>query len=118
MSMFSKLSANRVRIAQALQRNPSVRKQAYRAAVVGAILMSPQLAFAADGTELLCFIAQYFKTIAGTAALVVIGMWTLEHFFGMAKMHDVVIKVGIGAAFIVSASLLVAKSGLSSGCVW
>jgi hypothetical protein len=113
-----KLSAKRARIAQAFQRTPNKRKQAIRAAAIGAVMMSPQLAFAGDGTELLCFIAQYFKTIAGTAALVVIGMWTLEHFFGVAKLHDVVIKVGIGAAFIISAAVLVAKSGLSSGCVW
>jgi len=85
-----------------------------------ALTLMPELAFAqsgAGGGGIFCFIAQYFKQIAGGAALVVICLWAIEHFFGVSKIHDMVIKVGIGAAVIVGASAFVANSGLSSNCV-
>ena len=115
---LNKLSAKRQRMASAYQNMSRSSKRAWHAMALGAFLMSPQLAFAADGTELLCFVAQYFKTIAGTAVLIVIGMWAIEHFFGVSKLHDITIKVGIGAAFVVSAATLVAKSGLTSSCLF
>jgi hypothetical protein len=105
-------------MAQAYQNMSPSSKRRCHALALGAFLMSPQLAFAADGTELLCWVAQYFKQIAGTAVLVVICVWALEHIFGVAKLHDITIKVGIGAGFIVMAATFVAKSGLSSSCVF
>lgn len=119
-SIFSKLSAKRAQLAVAYQSMSDKRKQVFHAALLSIFLMSPQLSFAAssDGSELLCYIAQYFKQIAGAAALVVITLWAIEHFFGVAKLHDVVIKVGISAGVIIMGSVLVAKSGLTVNCVW
>lgn len=118
MNIFSKLSAKRAQMAKAYQNMSPSSKRACHALVLGTFLMSPQLAFAADGTELLCWVAQYFKQIAGTAALVVICVWAIEHFFGVSKLHDITIRVGIAAAFIITGATLVAKSGLTSSCVF
>lgn len=118
MNIFSKLSAKRAQMAHAYQNMSPSSKRACHALALGAFLMSPQLAFAADGTELLCWVAQYFKQIAGTAVLVVICVWAIEHFFGVSKLHDITIKVGIGAGFIIMAATFVTKSGLTSSCVF
>jgi hypothetical protein len=117
-NMFLNVSNKRAELARAYQGLSAQSKQIFKMVLLGAFLMSPQLAFAADGTDMLCFIAQYFKQIAGSAALVVISIWAIEHFFGVAKLHDVVIKVGIGAAMIITASTAIAKSGLSSNCLF
>ena len=120
-STFLKMSLN-VRAAHcamsaAYQRMPRKVKSVVRGAALGAVLMSPQLAFAADGTEFFCAIAKYFKGIVGGAALVALLMWAIEHIFGVAKLHDVVIKVGIAALIVISATTLIAKSGLAPpGC--
>lgn len=54
-------------------------KSVVRGAALGAVLMSPQLAFAADGTEYFCAITKYFKNIVGGAALVALLMERLQH---------------------------------------
>ncbi len=86
------------------------------------ILSIPEVAFAqtavpAAATNFFCFIAQYFKAIVGTAALVAITMWAIEHIFGASKLHDVVIKVGVSAAIVIGGSALITNSGLASSCV-
>jgi hypothetical protein len=96
-------------------------KVALQAAVAMAIVMMPEIAFAqtagqTSGTNFFCFIAQYFKGICGTAALVAICMWAIEHIFGAAKLHDMVVKVGIAAAIVIGGSTIITNSGLTSTC--
>ncbi|PHV23310.1 hypothetical protein CSQ92_10045 [Janthinobacterium sp. BJB446] len=72
---------------------------------------------AGAGANFFCYIAQYFKAIVGTACLVTIVLWALEHIFGVAKLHDVVIKVGVTAAVVIAGSALITNSGLTTSCV-
>lgn len=114
-NIFSKLSAKRTDLSAAWNQLSPAQKALCKATVTGALLMSPNLAFAASttGTQFFCFIANYVKGIVGGCALVVILLWAVEHFFGVAKLHDVVIKVGIGAAIVVGSTLIVTNSGLT-----
>jgi hypothetical protein len=96
-------------------------KSVCKASAMGVMMMAPSLAFAqtsaGTGNQFFCYIANYFKGIVGSCALVVILLWAIEHFFGVAKLHDVVIKVGIGAAIVAGASVIIANSGLTPpGC--
>lgn len=81
-----------------------------------ALIMAPELAFAGNGAQLFCYIANYFKEIVGGAALVVIMLWAIEHLFGVSKLHDVVIKVGVAAAIVTGAAAFITNSGLSASC--
>jgi hypothetical protein len=96
---------------------PNKTKVAMQAVALTAVLMTPELAFAQDstsgGVQFFCYIATYFKSIVGGAALVALLMWAIEHIFGVAKLHDVVIKVGIAAAIVIGASTIIAKSGMT-----
>jgi hypothetical protein len=104
-------------LSHAYQNMPHGTKAAMKAAAVGAVMMTPQLAFAAGATDFFCYISEYFKSIVGGAALVALLMWAIEHIFGVAKLHDVVIKVGIAAAIVIGATTIIAKSGLTPpGC--
>jgi hypothetical protein len=116
-NIFSKISAKRSNLVAAWDGLSPVQKSVCKAAVTGALMMAPGLAFAqsstgSTGNQFFCFIANYVKGIVGGCALVVILLWAIEHFFGVAKLHDVVIKVGIGAAIVAGSSLIVANSGL------
>jgi hypothetical protein len=121
-SMFSKMSARAQAthdfLSNSYQGMSPKYKTVIRCAAMGAVMMTPQLAFAADdGTAFFCIIAKYFKGIVGGAALVALLMWAIEHIFGVAKLHDVVMKVGIAALIVISATTLIAKSGLAPpGC--
>jgi len=120
-SMFLKMSRKvkdqHAFLSRAYQNMPQSTKTVMKSVAVGAVLMSPSLAFAAGATDFFCTIAKEFKTIVGGAALVVLLMWAIEHIFGVAKLHEVVIKVGIAAAIVISASTIIAKSGLTPpGC--
>lgn len=92
------------------------------AAAVTALVLMPEVALAGmtggsnAATQFFCYIAQYFKTIVGSAALVAITMWAIEHIFGVSKLHDIVIKVGIAAAIVIGGATLIANSGLTSNC--
>ena len=94
-------------------------------AVLMAVLAVPELAFAqqsstvdpGSGINFFCYIAKYFKAIVGTAALVTIGMWAIEHIFGAAKLHDVVVKVGITSAIVIGATSIITGSSLTTSCV-
>jgi hypothetical protein len=104
---FSKKSDNQETTAESAQ--------VVKALVLTALIMMPQLAMAQDGgggAAFFCFIGNYFKGIIGGACLVVIMLWALEHLFGMAKLHDVVIKVGVVAAVVVGAVSIIKASGL------
>jgi hypothetical protein len=104
-------------LSQAYQIMPHKTKAAMKTVAVGALMMTPQLAFAAGATDFFCYISEYFKSIVGGAALVALLMWAIEHIFGVAKLHDVVIKVGIAAAIVIGATTIIAKSGLTPpGC--
>jgi hypothetical protein len=83
------------------------------------MVIMPEIALAADsdGTGFLCYIAKYFKAIVGSSAIVVIMLWAVEHIFGVSRLHDVVIKVGVGAAIAVGASGIVVGAGLTSNCL-
>lgn len=113
-NIFSKLSDKRTELSAAWDNLSPTKKAVCKATLAGALLMSPNVAFAATtGNQFFCFIANYVKGIVGGCALVVILLWAIEHFFGVAKLHDVVIKVGIGAAIVAGATLIVANSGLT-----
>lgn len=115
--MWLKTRAQHAVLSHAYRNMPHTTKAAFKAAAVGAVLMSPQLAFAANATDFFCFISDYFKSIVGGAALVALLMWAIEHIFGVAKLHDMVIKVGIAAAIVIGATTIIAKSGLAPpGC--
>ena len=75
----------------------------------------PEAAFAASGMEsFLCSVAQNFKAIVGVCALVAIVFWAIEHVFGVSKIHDMVIKIGIACAVIAGAATLINASGLTT----
>lgn len=114
-NIFSKLSGNSAKLAAAWDNLSPTTKGICKASAMGVVLMSPTLAFAqagGGGNQFFCYIANYFKGIVGSCALVVILLWAIEHFFGVAKLHDVVIKVGIGAAIVAGSSIIIANSGL------
>lgn len=121
VNMFSKMS-HKVKeqhafLSHAYQTMTHDTKSAVKVVFIGAALMTPQLAMASGGTDFFCYIAEYFKSIVGGAALVALLMWAIEHIFGVAKLHDVVIKVGIAAAIVIGATTIIAKSGLTPpGC--
>lgn len=109
-----KLKEQHATLSAAYQNMSHSGKATMKAVAVGAVLMTPQLAFAQNsgGIEFFCYIAQYFKQIVGGAALVALFMWAIEHIFGVAKLHDVVIKVGIAAAIVAGSATIIAKSGM------
>lgn len=113
-NIFSKLSRKPTELSAAWDQMSPKAKSVCKATAVTALMMTPSLAFAADGggNQFFCYIANYFKGIVGSCALVVILLWAIEHFFGVAKLHDVVIKVGIGAAIVAGSSVIIANSGL------
>lgn len=113
-SIFSKLSGKGAELSAAWEGMTPTARSICKASMATAIMMTPSLAFAADGggNQFFCYIANYFKGIVGSCALVVILLWAIEHFFGVAKLHDVVIKVGIGAAIVAGSSVIIANSGL------
>jgi hypothetical protein len=43
-------------------------------------------------------------------------MWAIEHIFGAAKLHDVVIKVGVACGIVIAGATMIAKSGLTVNC--
>jgi asparagine N-glycosylation enzyme membrane subunit Stt3 len=116
--MYSKMLRNlqdqHAALSHAYQNMSRGAKSKVKAVAVGAVLMTPQLAMAQEGggVAFFCYIAMYFKQIVGGAALVALLMWAIEHIFGVAKLHDVVIKVGIAAAIVIGATTIIAKSGL------
>lgn len=119
-SMFSKMSHSVKRhhafLSHAYQNMPVNAKAMVRAVAASTVLMTPSLAFAQEtgAVDFFCYIAKYFKQIVGAAALVALLMWAIEHIFGVAKLHDVVIKVGIAAAIVIGSSAIITKSGLVS----
>ena len=91
-------------------------------AVIAALALLPEVAVAAaavtgDTGGLFCWVAKYFKSIVGAAALVAIFLWAIEHIFGVSKLHDIVIKVGVAAGIVIGASTLITQSGLTVGCI-
>lgn len=79
----------------------------------------PEVAFALGGSGgggIFCWVAQYFKSIVGAAALVAIFLWAIEHIFGVSKLHDIVIKVGVACGIVIAAASLITSSGLTVGC--
>lgn len=87
-----------------------------QAAAAIAVMSFPTFAHAAEGSAIFCFVADYFKQIVGAAALVAIFMWAIEHIFGAAKLHDVVIKVGVACGIVIAGATMIAKSGLTVNC--
>lgn len=117
LKMSRKVNEQHAFLSHAYQNMPHKAKSAMKTIAVGAVMMTPQLAFAAGSTDFFCYISEYFKGIVGGAALVALLMWAIEHIFGVAKLHDVVIKVGIAAAIVIGATTIIAKSGLTPpGC--
>ena len=117
LKMSRKVKEQHALLSHAYQHMPQQTKGVVKSLALGAVMMSPQLAFAAGATDFFCYIAEYFKSIVGGAALVALLMWAIEHIFGVAKLHDVVIKVGIAAAIVIGATTIIAKSGLTPpGC--
>lgn len=124
-SMFSKtsrsLKSKGAFFAGAYNNMPHQAKSAIKAVALGAVLMTPELAMAQSvnprSVAFFCYIGEYFKAIVGGAALVALLMWAIEHIFGVAKLHDVVIKVGIAAAIVIGSTGIIQASGLiPPGC--
>lgn len=117
---FSKISRSGKAVAQMYNQLGTNRKALAQCALAIAMVGLPQIALAQvggnGGVGFLCYIAQYFKQIVGTAALVAIVMWAIEHILGVAKLHDIVIKVGIACAIVIGATTLIANSGLTTSC--
>ncbi|WP_194725912.1 hypothetical protein [Noviherbaspirillum malthae] len=95
-------------------------QKAYTSAAAAVFLAAlPEVAFAlggAGGGGIFCWVAQYFKSIVGAAALVAIFLWAIEHIFGVSKLHDIVIKVGVACGIVIAAASLITSSGLTVGC--
>lgn len=119
-SMFSKMSRSlRSKgefLSAAYKNMPQQTKSVIKAVAVTAVLMTPEVALAQSvdpkAVAFFCYIGEYFKAIVGGAALVAMLMWAIEHIFGVAKLHDVVIKVGIAAAIVIGSVSLIRTSGL------
>lgn len=78
------------------------------------MLALPEVALASSG--MLCWIAEYFKSIVGVSALIAVIMWSLEHIFGMSKLHDLVIKVGVACTVVIAGATFIKESGLTVNC--
>ncbi|MBR6000953.1 MAG: hypothetical protein IK089_06840 [Oxalobacter sp.] len=103
----------RKRIANSLEEHPAT------LLVALFFFFLPDMAFAANGMEqFLCSVASNFKAIVGVCALVAIVFWAIEHVFGVSKIHDMVIKVGIACAVIAGAATLIKASGLTTCSSW
>lgn len=119
-SMFSKMShslrSKGEFLGAAYNNMPQQTKSVIKAVAATAVLMTPGVALAQGvdpkAVAFFCYIGEYFKAIVGGAALVTILMWAIEHLFGVAKLHDVVIKVGIAAAIVIGSLSLIRASGL------
>ena len=95
-------------------------KTLLNAVTVVALVAIPDVAFAqaySAGAQFFCYIAQYFKYIVGTCALVALIFWAIEHIFGVAKLHDMVLKVGIACAIVAGGATLITNSGLTTNCI-
>ena len=82
--------------------------------------LCPGSAFAQSYTasaQFFCYIAQYFKYIVGTAAVVAIFFWAIEHIFGVARIHDIVIRVGVACAFVIAGATIITNTGVTVTCV-
>lgn len=119
-NMFSKMSRSlRSKgefLGSAYTNMPQHTKSVIKAVAATAVLMTPEMAFAQSvdpkAVAFFCYIGEYFKAIVGGAALVAMLMWAIEHIFGVAKLHDVVVKVGIAAAIVIGSVSLIRTSGL------
>lgn len=99
-------------------KKPNTRAFTNTAAVIFLAAL-PEVAFAlggASGGGIFCWVAQYFKSIVGAAALVAIFLWAIEHIFGVSKLHDIVIKVGVACGIVIAAASLITSSGLTVSC--
>lgn len=97
-------------------KQPNLEKSVAIILAVVCLASMPSFAMAADGSSIFCFFADYLKQIVGAAAVVAISMWAIEHIFGVAKLHDMVIRVGLGCGVVIVATVLIAKSGLTVNC--
>lgn len=119
-NIFSKKSASVMAEKRGYASLSDAQKSTIKGLLLAALVLVPEVAFAqtgAGGANFFCYIASYFKGIVGAAALVAILAWAIEHILGVAKLHDIVIKVGVGAAIVIGSATIIANSGLSSGCV-
>lgn len=119
-SMFTKISRSTKKLQAACGNMPQGNRAALSGAICLALVLIPEVAFAqstgGQGSNFFCYIATYFKGIVGSAALVAILAWAIEHILGVAKLHDIVVKVGVGCAIVIGSATIIANSGLSSGC--
>lgn len=96
------------------------RKTVFLYGAVFMLALTPEIALAAgvaDGSGIFCWVAQYFKQIIGSAALVAVFMWSIEHIFGASKLHDIVIKVGVACGIVIAGAAMITKSGLAITCL-
>jgi hypothetical protein len=120
VNMSSKISRSGKAVAEMYSKLSKNKKVFVQCAAAALIVGLPEVALAQSagaGANFFCYIAQYFKQIVGSAALVAIFMWALEHIFGMSKLHDIVIKVGIACAIVIGGAALITNSGLTVSCV-
>jgi hypothetical protein len=99
-----------------LKKPEIAKKQLGSFCIVLCLVALPGMAMAADGSGIFCWVADYLKQIVGAAALVAIVMWSIEHIFGAAKLHDMVIRIGVACGLVIVGAVMIAKSGLTVNC--
>lgn len=99
-----------------LKKPDNARSVVLALAITLALCALPEVAFAqeVDGTGLFCWVAKYFKQIVGAAALVAIFMWAVEHIFGVSKLHEIVMKVGVACGMVIAGAAMITKSSLTT----
>lgn len=118
MSFFSNPVISKSTMESTRMKQPEQSQSSYKYVALAFVLFAalvPEVAFAqtaTDGTSMFCMMAKYFKTLVGAAALLVIFLWSLEHFFGVAKLHSVVITVGVGCAVVTMGPMIITSAGL------
>jgi hypothetical protein len=65
--------------------------------------------------QFICSLALMIKYLGGGVALLALAIWGISFFFGESKFNDLALRLGVGAAVLISANYLVQLSGLT-GC--
>ena len=84
-------------------------------------LLIPDLALAQSGSSnsgFFCVISKYLKEILGSAAVLAIVLWAIDHIFNDEKVHAVAVRVGVATAVVSVAAVVIAQSGFTVSCAF